>query len=300
VQSDTDIKAGFRGKLLLDFLSASRARDVSFEFGCHEQEEWFILKAGRSRLRLPFLPPDDFAFTFPKTEGIPSIECKGEFIDALRKCSLSMGDDPGYAWRMGITLEFVGRYIQFYSSDNVSATTTRCTFKTKDALEDVVLPPRFVASILSRSIVPTLYFGEGWVQAKYEDGLDIFSKTAAEVNLDAYTSMLAITEVNASYPIPEGMDSSIDRALVILGDVDRVTDFSVEKGKLRLYSESALGEVKDTLKLPGHESVSVRVDPKAVKRALVYGEEFCIVPNRYIRFEGENFTHLVTVIFEEE
>src|SRR5688572_3377387 len=89
----TDFKGGLRGHLLLDFLSASRAPEVEFLV---EGEEMTV-KAGRSKLKIPIVPLDDFKFEWPKVKS-EGLKLDETFFKALNQVLPSMGRDPSNPW----------------------------------------------------------------------------------------------------------------------------------------------------------------------------------------------------------
>lgn len=298
------VKGAVKGKLLMEFLSASRARDLEVEGqeGPEGANEMLTLKAGRSRLKLPLLSEAQFMFKVPSTAGATRLPLDAAIIQAIKKCSISIGVDPATPWRFGITVSFKDNMIHFYASDNLTIAHAEIPRQTKDEFS-TVLPPRFAELLadLSGSDVPeALTVTKKWVMAEFKSGLRLFARAVAEVRVKKYLAMIESVMGGPKaklHEIPKGLGSSLERAQVVLTAVgERYTEFVVKDGKLRMSSASSTAQVRDFLNLTGHPDIAIRCPPKLIERALPYSERLAFVSGKCVIMQGQRFTYLASVI----
>lgn len=295
------VDGGLHGKPLLSWLANSRAKELTLDPG----ESEMLIKAGRSRIRLPLIPPDDFIFEFPD-DAIAGIKPSPDLLQAIRACSASMGEDPAHPSRMGITVKFGKKEVNLWSSDNISASRSKAAAKIPGDLQgyELILAPRFVDLLLGiakRDKLQGLIVGEGWVEADFDSGLRLWAKTMAEIDVEAFIQLFdSIYEQLEFEPvsIPKGLSASLDRLVVILDyGADKQARFTSDgKGKLRIVANSPVGEVKENLPFKEHPEVSELLMPHLIKRSLGYVGAMGIIPGCAAIFEGENFDYMVSII----
>ena len=294
---DVSVEGGLQGKLLMDFLGASRAAEISIEVNDDVAE----LKASRGRLKLPVLPMDDFMFEWPEEKG-HAIEVGDSFMNAIKACYASIGLDPSVPWRMGITLQFESGALAMYSSDNYSITECSVKLKVPKKLREVItiLPPKFCELLISMGTPKELCLTEDWVTARYEDDTVLFSKTLHDVKPEGFTTVTASIEWDEGFvPVPKGFEGCLTRALVVLGGAEEQhSDFIVKDNKLRMFTKGNVGEARDYTKFKGHSNCTARARPALIRRALSHAESMSIREGQCIAFTGEGFRHLVAVTQE--
>ena len=296
------------GRMLLDWIAASRAKDVSVLEGSDEDEH-VRFKAGRSVLKTSVLPADEYPFEWPdqSSKGVVTLPITDEFVTALSKAAISLGTDPGHAWRMGATVVVNSKGTTIYTSDNFSISRARTKGKSKKKIA-VNLAPRFVEMLLAfakKEKPDTLYLSDdGWSEVTFESGTRLWSKTGLEVDDGQFRGAFAQTidvddEEIVTVPTPKGFDGCLDRALVALSQSsEKTTKASVLKtGKLRLETEAPGANVRDILaKFNEHPEVSVVFDPALVKRALPVTKRFGIVADVCVYLSEDGFDHVVTLV----
>lgn len=297
-------QGGVAGRVLVDFLSAARGKDLSVTTtkagendGDHSTN--FELKVGRAKLKVPVVPLEDFLFKFPATKGADEVEVDEEFVAALERASSSMGKDPVHPWRFGVTVRFQNDSVLFYSTDNVSAGKVVMPYKGLGGVRSTILPPRFVELLvksMADDTVDHLYLGKGWAQADFRSGMRLMSRTVDQVEVKAYEKLFSsVDDAAKDIEVPNGFENALNRALVVLGhlkDEEKAMIMTVKEGKLRLNALSAIGEVNDLLRVPGHPDVTITASPEQLKKALPYVNHFRIF-NGCVRFRAPTFTHLV-------
>ncbi len=291
-----DFEGGVRGKVLLDYLSASRARGVEFI----EKSEELEVKAGRGRLKLAVLPREDLTIDWPEKD-IPAITVTEELLQGLRAAFISVGLDPSAEERYGITIWVEDGTVYLYSTDDLSVTEAIVPdVEGADDFEGLItiLPPRWCELVLAGEPPTEIHLSESWVEATYEDGTRIFTRTLPDAKPEVLLRILDNTDWSEFEPIPKGMDACLQKSLVVLGAAeDQSSDVYVKAGKLRFTTVGTYGTARDFVPFD-HDDVIVRARPSLLRRALPFASGLSI--GEAIAFEGDGFRHLVSVIEESD
>ncbi len=297
-----EVEGGLRGKVLIDFVHAARGVDVAVEVG--EDGNEAVIRSGRSRLTMPLLGMDDFIFEFPETPGV-ELPVTEEFLNAFGQCLLSVGTDPSHPWRLGVTVSFDQTGVTFYSSDTTTITTRRLEMPVAKKLvgRSFIFPPRFselLAGLAKREEADVIIVDDDWVEARFKSQLRLWSKTVKAVEVERYTEMLAtLDEARASRKVPKGFIAALDRALVVLSsrsEHGQLTEFTVADGKMKLFTKSPIGEVRDSFKLPEHPDVAVKAPPDRIKRAIEFATRMGIHERCIVLEDDSGYRYLVSVI----
>ena len=294
------VKGAVRGKLLLDFLSASRADDMSVE----EQDSQVTVKAGRSKLDLPLLSEKDFLFSAPEQKGSKEISIEKPLLDAVGQALLSVGKDPGHSWRLGVTTVFTEDGCTLYSSDNRTATRVKLELKSSPKKLKTILPPKFCELLieLSRSDTPKKFIlTEEWVSCAFKSGLQLFSRTIPNVELDTWKGLFEIVKDAKEQltAVPKGLLRCLERAAVVLPFSDHPvphTRMTVKGEKLILETESKAGNVRDVLTVEGLEDgKSIRFVPESAMKGMSHATKFAMLDQALV-FSAPGYTYMVTLV----
>lgn len=297
---ETAFKGGLRGRLILDFLGASRAKEVEVT---EDGENKVLLKAGRSKLEMPLLPESDFLFSPPDTKKGQELIIEPVFITALTQAAISLGLDPTHVWRLGITAHFEGSTVTLYSSDNKTATRVVCKLSKKGPEDLVVLfPPPFVERFLDikKTDKPTrIFVAKDWIEARFSSGLKLFSKAISGADTKQFQEVFSsvMKQATALAEIPKGLDKCLQRAMAVIPYAkEPYTRLKVKEDRLSLFTESAAGDHKDSISVT-HPSVdAAMVAPDLIIRSLSLATHFQILDQAVVLKNGKAFTHLVTVV----
>lgn len=298
-----EVKGGIRGRLLLGFLTASRAQDVAVE----QEGQQVTLRLGRSKFDTTALPETDFAFVFPKeAHAAGQVPVTKALLQAMGKAQCSMGSDPTHPWRMGVTLVSGKKGLTLYSSDNRSATRVFVAGATMDGVKAVVLPPRFCEMLLtfSKATKPdTLLVGDAWVQVRFGGGsLRLFSRTTGKADASSYEQVFssALKDDVTFADVPKGLQHCLERAAAVLPfSKDPYSRLRAKDNKLILSTESSAGNVRDVITLDGIYKCDELVSPTLLGRMLSYANQFAVVSGSCIVLKGERFLHLVSTMQEK-
>ncbi len=304
---DFGFKGAVRGRVLIDFLASSRAKEVEVE---GETDGVINIKAGRAKLNTPLLGTDDFLFKRPKMEQGHTLKVGDDFLSALGRAMISMGRDPSHPFRLGVTVSSVSSGddgeksgLLFYSSDNKSATQVFYPTKEGDKVELVtILPPRFcelISEIGKADKLTSITLNGDWVEATFTSGLRLFSKTVQGAELKTFRKVFkGMEEVGTVIDIPKGLDKCLERALVVAKFAkEPFTAVKVKGDQLLLHTSSeSAGEVKDRITIDTHGPAELWVAPELLARVLPLADKFALIPEQCVLFKGKHFTHVVTVV----
>lgn len=299
-----DLIGGIRGRTLIDFLAASKAKEVEITIEGMAGE----LLAGRSKLAVPLIGLGDFTFVMPDLEKAVSVPLHQQFILGVEQCMISMGLDPSQPWMLGQTLVFNSGHITIFSSDGLTASRVSMLAQVPDDIVglDLIIPPKFCSMLVELSKkdqAVELALSPDWVVARFASGLKLFSKTVAGVDSSKYNELYS--GIYADLPkeqfamIPQGFENCISRAMVVLDAVqDKFMELTFGKGEVHFDAKSHLGAAHDKLRLDNAilDGKSAKVSAPFLIRPIKLAERFALVPNRCMVFESEDFSHLVTVV----
>lgn len=298
------IVGGVQGQLLIDWLSASGAKDIIVGSD-PKAPNTVLFKAGRAKLKLPLLPKKDekggFIFEIPKLKKPKSFKVTDEFLGGLKRVALSMGNDPGHQWRMGVTVHVTKNRVTFYAADNLTIARAVVKFKTDEALHGsaFILPPKFVGHFIERAKAGNeLVVGNDWIMSSFSDS-QLYCLTLPEVKLSTYTGLFSDVEPYEpkALPLPNAVNWMLQRANVLLrGSAEITSDFVVKDGKLKIVTESKSGAGREFVTLAGkHENVEAKVVPDLILRVLPYVKNFIVTGGNRLCLFGEKTTYLISI-----
>ena len=302
-------KAGFEAAVPGDLLLRLLGSLTSSDLGLSLKDGTLHVASGRSRFKVPTLPPEAFILKLNGHGACESFEVDSDFLQAVEGCLISTGVDPTHPAQMGLTLvrEANGKevYYTLYSTDNV--TMSRYELKGDLDIEGavpeggIIMPTEFCRLLLALSRFfneqPVVAVYEAVVMAHFKNGATLFGKLIqSEKPLDfpgVFSKMAGDTP--ESHVLPPAWDSTFTRACAVVNPQHPVTSISVEEGVLFAESKSALGEVKDELEFEDAELTAkpFLVDPAHVLRASKVCSAVTFMP-RCVLMRSESFSHVIS------
>lgn len=289
------IHGGLEGRVLIDWLAASNARDLKWEV----EDGDVVLRAGRARHRIPIQPAEMFSFEMPD-DPIGRIALSDQLVQLLSRVSTSMGTNEEHPWRMGITVRISAKRATFYSSDNFTASREPLPIRAKKGMSgtELIMSPDFVNLLLSSAKgerAGELLLGDGWVQCTFESGLRIYGLTIADVQVDTYEQLFdTLTNGLESEPvgIPKGMEGCLKRMSAVLSISDqKCATAKVRSGKLTLEADGST-HARDWLKLPEHGDVEIKFCPEYARRALPHCDRM-LLSEECIYLAADGYEHVI-------
>jgi DNA polymerase III sliding clamp (beta) subunit (PCNA family) len=248
------------------------------------------IKAGRSVLTLPIIPPDAFVFEMPAKGKKPLLVNKDNFCARIQNCMRSLSTDTSIPDQLGVTLLVDGEYIDFFSTDSKSLSNGYLKLDDKPSFDRAILSKPFCEQLLvlkNRENVGLEVYDDRVLMTS--DDVQLFGRLVyVEKPLD-YQKVLKrgmpddwkdqLFDMSKDKTFNrEDFVSIIERACIITESkiTPTSTTFQVKDGILHLSSQSDRGEIYDDIDMDGHPNVNVRCDPKLIKAGLPDFDEILI------------------------
>jgi hypothetical protein len=279
-----------RGKLLVDLLKASSARDVEIEKG----EGIVNVKVGASKIKIGSVGSDKFPFTMPQMDKKASCTPKRSFYDALETCLRSVVNTSNIVDHLGVTL-IPGTKLYMYSTNG--ATMTKVAHHDNTLVPDrVILSGEFCTQMLrlhKQDEKCRLMIGKDYALFQSEDrwlyGRLIESKSPLPFES---TVQKFLPSTAKFFDVPPRMPLMLDRAsLLAKANPDKVAvQITVNKdGKAAFVTKSEFGEVIDIVKFDGHAPVELRISPSRLRAGCEHYSKVMFTDKCAV-FSGDNGT----------
>lgn len=301
---ETPFKAGVKGARLLSLLSSVR-KDEELALAQKSKEDSVEFKAGKTRIKMPFMLPEEFLFTFPDTDGYEAMSLEEEHIEAISKCMLSVSRDTSRPESMGVTVTSKNNTLQFYSTDNVTITWAETTTE-QEVIEDgdfIILPYDFCKSLVDmyrelRTPMTLLVAQDRKnVVVEFKESGALFSRLISVKQPHPYEDVIEqqTDPDDITVPIPDDLEEFLKRANILVeGTSTGQCHVKIEDSKLQINTSSEYGTSEDSVELAEeHADVEAYVDPFLINRALEYAQEFTVTPSVVV-FYDEGYVHLVS------
>jgi DNA polymerase III sliding clamp (beta) subunit (PCNA family) len=295
------------GNTLLGLLKNSRAKEVEFVFNDENTDAGSVLvKAGRSRFRLPFFTEEEFLFDSPANGAAwdIQIDVDAAFMEGLQFCMVTTSTDNTMPALMGVTLRKEGKGLGLFSCDGDCI--SRYGFKGKPTDEQYTLPNDFCSAmvkIVAGELGGTkLMLNKEWAWVSFKQGedrtIEIFGRIlSASDKIDHAELIKKTVKAEPDYlGVPDGLDNALSRARVVADSESLPTVISFDaEGKLRLSTESkSLGIVKDMLPTDGHPEVKAAVSAALMQRALTVSDRLAVLENCTVYRKGDNLFQIIS------
>lgn len=280
---------GIHGNTLLGMLSNHSAEEVSIELDAQNA----IVTAGKSVIKIPFEPEENFLFVEPDNKWSFKVPFTQSFYEAMELCLETVSSDETQPALHGITYEGGN----FYSCNG--DTITRAQVKVKTT-KRYLMPTPFCEAVtrLWSSLGITkgqLQFNDEWVYANFEDWA-VYGRVLEVKDPIDFDALIKRT-VKAKVPTlaaPEGFAEALSRARVLADPESQKTRLTVAKGKIKLLTETQMGEVADELPFKGHPDIVANVNAAYIHKALQRCDQIAIHDNCTVLEKGDDVLLLVS------
>lgn len=264
-------EGALNGKLLTDWLNRQKAESIKITVDGTEAR--FNYKS--SRVSIPVLSKSDFQYQIPDV-GV-GIEIKGDsgFTDCVIEAARSLGTDPAYQWRMGVTAAFEAGGVDIYGSDNVTCVRASCTMVVPHELigRRAVLPPRLVELVKKDKAAPlSWYFLDNVVAVDYAGDRSIYCRTLGAGELSNHEGPFESFDWDAKFAaVPSGLNDALQSVQMIFSDkADARCTISFNGPAMIIEAKSNIGEVHEELSLGElGPDLKLVVSPTMLQRCLV-------------------------------
>lgn len=303
----TEFMGAVPGKVLVDILSRSKARKVLLE----PSKNSLMIKAASSRIKLPFLPPDEFIFEFPEFPDVKESDVfKGElFREGIKICLMSVGLDSSIPEQLGVTVKVDDDGLVLYSTNGATLSCARICMKEIPSFKSsIILPSLFCRQLLELSSKGSLLsVQKDHSLLKVKSGARVFGRLLKSEKPLEFETVLKYHIPDRfgkkMVLIPSKMKGILDRAMVITdihGD-QQATDIEVKDGVVRFFSKSERGHIKDRMQITGnHPDIKTRIEPGLLSQGygvfdkIFFSDSCAIMWKRIKKSRGVNeFLYLI-------
>ncbi len=306
----TEFTGAVPGDVLLNLLRNSKAKDV--DFTANETE--LLIKAASSRLKLPLLPDSSFVFEMPDPKSPPpkglskesqTLPVKVEdFISAVDECLLSVGNDASVPDQLGVTIIPDGTELAICATNNATMTYSRVALSGKCNLKDrATISTEFCKQLLKLSKDDPkikVEVHDDHSLATTSAGVRLFGKL---IEIEKPLDFLGVLKhhvtddvIKTAVPIPSKLRLMLERAVIVTmssATEQTRTTISIQGGKMRFVTKSALGEVVDTVLLgEGHPDTTLDIECKWLKAGYGGFDKMLMTERCFIMF-NKYTTYLV-------
>lgn len=262
---------GLQGRHLFDLLKAASAKDVEFSL----DGETVTVVSGRSKMKMPATPRDDFIFEEPEDQKWDFIlDIDDNLLTGMALCLVTSSNDFTMPAFNGLTFKG-GKSVKVYSCDGDSLSRFSLGGKTDEPLTHTVSNEfcEAVLKICEKTGYKNgqVYINGDWAVAELGNDYRIYGRIIQnDEPLDFEAQIKRVVKGAPEYvAVPDGLKAALSRARVV-GDLDGTpTVLSAAGGKLRLKTVTHYGEVADRVKLGGkHPDVTAKVSARLVSRAI--------------------------------
>lgn len=280
---------GIHGSTLLGILNSHSAEEVNIELDGQNA----ILTAGKSVTKMPFEPEENFLFEEPDGKWELKVPFTASLFEALELCLETVSSDETQPALHGVTFEGS----RFYSCNGDTITRAQVKVKTP---KRYLMPTPFceaVAKLWSSLNMTkgTLQFNDEWVFANFEDWA-VYGRVLVvdkPIDFDALIKH-TVKDKTPTQAIPDGFGEALSRARVLADPESQKTKITVSKGKVRLLTETQMGEVSDEVPFKGHPDIVANVNAAYIHKALQRCDQIAFHDNCVVLEKGTDVLLLVS------
>lgn len=286
------------GKVLMDLLRASAAKEVELS----KEKETLLLKAGRSRIKLPYLESASFLFDEPEKEQWDLIaNIDPHFLKGLELCLVTASNDNTMAAFMGVTVK-TGKQNYLYSTDADALSRYTLASPPSSGIVQYTMPTEFCEALLriadnTESRDGLIYINSRWAFAEFGNNFKVYGRIIEDPEPTDFENEIQrnLSGIKNFSEIPEQLMGALDRARVVGDPENKATSVKVSGGELILETDTTLGIVKDKVGFDkSHADIEVNVSARLVSRTIKITDEMVILPDTTAYKKGDDLLVLIS------
>ncbi len=270
--SEFDGPWGVHGNTLLGLLSSSSAEEVQFD----TNNEELVVTLGRSVSRLPTTPESDFLFDIPNEKWNFKVPFTEVVYAAIKLCLETVSTDATQQALQGVTLE--GDKMYSCNSDVL----TRVQLKSGIGKNRVMMPEPFCAALVKlwsslEMTKGTLHFNNDWCYADLGDWA-VYGRILEikePIDFDGLIKKTVKAKVPLQ-PVPGDFAEALGRARVLADAESQKTSVTIAKGKLKMSTETHMGQVNDEMPFKGHPDVQASIHASYLAKSIQVCDQIAI------------------------
>ncbi len=282
---ETDLTAAIAGEVLLGLLSNSKAKEAAFEISDNE----IAIKRGKSRIKLPCFDREEFIFEEPGVvetgahEWHATMDLEQAFLTGLECCLVTASQDQAMPALMGVTLADVEHDYTLFSCDADAVSEFPLPGGFEELTQTYTMPIAFCQVVLriaekTQCIEGMIGVNEEWAVVSFSNDYSVYGRIIKQDKPLDYPKLIddSIGDDPIWVPIPSQLFGGLSRAVIMADKETHKTRLTIESGKIKLYTESSAGLIRDSFKLKGHPDVDALVDAESLLRSLKLCNEMAI------------------------
>ena len=277
------IKGAINAKRLFGLLLKLEQEEV--ELGVMGNE--IRIKAGKAKAGLPLLQ-QEIPLDTPIIDWKPLPK---DFMDGVQFAIFSCSKDVSRPVLTCINICEDGR---IESSDSLCITRYQIT--SKMPIKDFLLP-QSSAKELVKYVPISIAEGKGWVHFLTMDNTIFSCRTFGDKFPDVSVHLKAEGDL---FCFPKIASEVIERASIFSNqefDTDEFIEFTLAPGNMKIRGESDNGWFEERIDFDWikEEAISILINPKLMQHILNKGQNKCLLTEKTIKFEGDNWEHVIAL-----
>ncbi len=268
-----------------------------------EENNWVALKCGKSKFRLPGLPPEDFP-ALPEYSEKPLLEFDSKILkEMIRKTFFSVSPDVTRQVLNGLLLEAEGDSVRFVGTDGHRLAMISRPVKSNAAKGEVLsfLLPRKVLAELLRLMEDedaTFGFSSQENHLAFICGKQVIVSRKIDGKFPNYRQVIPSDNHLKAKADRDGLTRALRRVAQLADEKSAMVRFEIKKGTLGLVSDNTdLGAANEEMSLEYEgEEVSIGLNAKYVLDILNAVEADSVTLN----LKDQNHSCLFTVTDDDE
>lgn len=294
-----DFNCLVNGEALYKFVNVIDSTDIDIE----QKENALVLKAGKSKVSLSTIESKQFVFKMPpEKEGI-TLKIDGDFINGIKKCLFSVGNNSTSVNQYGIT--FCNNTLYATDTIKISKYALQQNFDIKDK---IFLPKPFcnmlVKLVENQECILTIC--DKSIYASFDAAI-IYTTMFEDINFIDYNAFIVkiLTQPDDVWVI-EGFKEMVIRCTSMSEDKDLIVDVNIENNILNISSVSLNNTLRyeDSINLPfTFDNTKFKINCAILKHFVsnVIAIGFCNFSNRTVLFgKHGGFTYIISSLFKNE
>lgn len=298
---ESNLNCGLPGKTLLDLIRTSALKEIDIE----ASKKGTVLKMGKSRINLVTMDAERKPWAFPT----PSKKGPGQIKATLKLTEdvLAAFTKVSFVRRMGKVTQAIHNGVavipekkttDFYATDSASMARVSLDLVSDENLPNFIAPWGFVERFLTLATPnASLYYLDKCLIVE-DDGVLVCSNL---MEFPDYPDMpktmdeLDIPEV--SVEVPSGLQSILDRVVILSGDPAAPILLTADGTTLTLEGKYRLGSLSEDLPFKTGRSAEGKFPAYLVRRGLVEAEEMAITTKLLVlrgKDKTSDFIYLVS------
>ncbi len=268
-----------------------------------EENNWITLKCGKSKFRLPGLPPEDFP-PLPEYSDKPLLEFDGKILkEMIRKTFFSVSPDETRQALNGLLLEAEGDRVSLVGTDGHRLAMISRPVKSNAAKGEVLsflLPKKALSELLKlmEDEDTTFGFSSQDNHLAFICGKQVIVSRKIDGKFPNYRQVLPSDNHLKAKADRNGLTHALKRVALLADEKSKMVRFEIKNGSLSLISDNTdLGAAHEEMSLEYEgEDVSIGLNAKYVLDILNVIEEDSVTLN----LKDQNHSCLFTVTDDDE